>query len=194
MMSATATSDLTWFTRGTILFVVLNGLILTTSSIFGEIDRKKKRPREDARAPRDCSLGGPSASATTESYEETPKKSDDEVVLSYLHSESSYSSGGSESVKPQNGSVFSTTKEEDIANGKERNVQPHCRTSPEQTRSSTTKILDDLPPDQSVSEQTATIVQDERYPTFSKKPTTRASFRPLHPKDTSVLARSKRFS
>jgi hypothetical protein len=160
----------TWFTRLTVTFVGLNGAIHTTSFLLKEIYRKHSN---DVR--------GPSASEFTATNDNHSKSTDDESSFRATHASASTKRERADSIPTDRvselpGEELSTSEEAD---------ESKSPVLPKEVRSNTPS---------SSPEPTSTKPQSlQKRKTKPRSPTTRATFRPLNPDDTSALSRSKRF-
>jgi len=183
LMSASFAEGTSWFTRFLVLVVVLNGL--ATSLRFEDVDRNN-RHTDDERGP---------STSNTNRYDKPSKKSiDDEVASSTASAEPANPATPPEVIKH---SVFPSRN---TAN----EVNPCCREPCPSVPTSSLRAKCELQqpePKRSASLKTEPTSATADEPTYrsskqqlaSFKPTTRGTFRPLPPKDDSILSRSKRF-
>jgi hypothetical protein len=187
LMAACLAAEMAWTTRVVVAIVVVNGVLHTTSSFLEVIDRSKRSPSDgvsNANAlVEEPSTRGPSAS--TNQYDETPKKStDDEPAVQYSCASLTDDDSSGEDILSA-----PTAKDAPELSGKPSSM---CPVLPKGVRSDTPNNNrgNNPEPSSTVEPKSTTAKQqaiDDRYPT------TRTTFRPLSPADDSILSRSRRF-
>jgi hypothetical protein len=200
LMLASFADGTSWMTRVMLAIVTLNGLILTTSLFFEEIDRRHLKNDVSAITAR---ARGPSASLLSNEQPQPSNYADDEsaFLVSFIrdgHTKSTIADDVLPTRTPK------LPEEELLVQG---SVLPQVGRSNTDTNDSNSRnssddrsspVLSSNGESKQAPEQQTTIDRSQarrEHPAYKLKAlTSRDSFRPLRPEDTtSVLAKSKRF-